>query len=832
MKQFTLDDYLHHYEHNYPHIFNPRLRTFSYTAKLLTLKRKGNEFLFRCETNDKKKVLVGLELCSPEMFRVRLTARNKFNVDNFPMVVKKDWKPVFFQMEKNRYEVIITSSSLQIKINKNPWQIKVYDKSGNLVLEEQSNGIDGLQKHLVCPLGFATTLDKDKKPSVYESFTLHPEEQLFGLGEKYSELNKRGKRFVSWNVDTATTVTDRAYKNIPLLLSTRGYGIYINNTAKITYELGSESYIASSFAVEDDQLDYYVIYGPTFKQILYHYTELTGRAPVPPKWSFGLWMSKCGYRNRQEVEHIAKTLRKKRIPCDVIHIDPWWMKEGHFCDFEWDTDAFPNPVEMLRNLKEQGFKVSLWEQPYVPKNSKMFEEGKKHGYFIKDKKGNIYPFRDFMNPVSALVDFTNPEAVKWYQAKHQKILEMGISAFKTDMSEAVPEDAVFYNGLTGAKMHNLYSLLYNRTVYEVGARFPRPIIPAFAGMTSFPRKRESGRETLPLPPETALVWGRSGYAGTQRYPVNWSGDSNSTWLDMSCNLRAGLNFGLSGVPFWSCDIGGFIGNPSPELFIRWAQFGLFTSHARCHGATPREPWQFGKQAEQIFRRFVNLRYRLIPYLYTYAHLAHRTGLPVIRPLVLEYQDDPNVYHQDLEYLFGEQFLVAPILDETNQRTIYLPAGEWLDYWTKKVYSGNQHIHYTAPLSRLPLFIKQDSIIPMGPKMNYIGEKPFNPITIDIYLKNKAEFTLINDQEEIKFFGIREKNQVKFTITKSQKDYLLNFNACSQPKKVLCNGKPIPKATTNKAFSNLHLTWKMGINSLQIKLFNSYSSSTDLILSFY
>jgi alpha-D-xyloside xylohydrolase len=812
MPKFTLDDYMHHYEHEVPHIFNPKLKQFSFTTKFLSCKRNKNIVQFTCLTNDKQKIYIQLELCTPEMFRIRLSKTAKFPEDTLPLVVKKDWKPINIQMGKNRDDVLITTTAIQIKINKNPWQIKVYDKSGRLILEEQSKGIDGLQHPLVCPLGFAVA--QNKQTSVYESFTLHPEEQLFGLGEKYSELNKRGKRFISWNCDTATTVTDRAYKNIPLILSTRGYGIFINNTAKITYELGSESYIASSFEVQDNHLDYYVIYGPSFKQILERYTGLTGRAPVPPKWSFGLWMSKCGYRTRQEVEDVARTIRKKKIPCDVIHIDPWWMKEGHFCDFEWAPDEFPNPEEMLRELKKNGFKVSLWEQPYVPKNSKMFEEGKKFGYFIKDKTGRICPFRDFMNPVSAIVDFSNPNAVKWYQAKHQKLLKQGVSAFKTDMSEAVPVDAVFYNGLTGAKMHNLYSLLYNKTVYEISAKHSS---------------------------ETALVWGRSGYAGMQRYPVNWSGDSNSTWHDLATNLRAGLSFGLSGVPFWSCDIGGFIGNPSPELYLRWAQFGLFTSHARCHGATPREPWQFGVSrkdrkenaenaknklynTEQIFRKYANLRYRLIPYIYTYAHLAHQTGLPVIRPLVLEYQDDPNVYHQDLEYLFGEQFLVAPILDETNKRTIYLPAGDWLDYWTKKVYSGNQHIQYTAPLSRLPLFIKQDSIIPMGPQMNYIGEKPFNPITLDIYLKNRANFILLDDNLEVKFAGEKDKNKVEFSISKSSLDYILQFNSYPRPKKVLYNGNPIPESKYKTQWIDAPLSWQLDKKKLQIKLFNQYTTS--------
>ncbi len=789
MPMKNLEDYMQPYEDCYPHLFNRKLNTFSYIEKIVLRKRKENIFQFQCLTHEKKKIYVCLELCTPELFRLRMSKVNKFFSYNTAMVAKTEWKKVHYHLKENKENIAIETQSMIINVQKNPWQVTVNNKNGKIIFQEQIKDISGLQQFLSYPPGYG--VNSEKETSFYESFVLRPDEQLYGLGEKYDELNKRGKQYVSWNVDTATTVTGRAYKNIPLLFSTYGYGLFINSTAKIIYQLGSESYISASFRVEDEQLDYYFIYGPSFKEILNRYTELTGKPPVPPKWSFGLWMSRCSYMSRKQLEDIGATLRKKKIPCDVLHIDPWWMKDKNFCDFEWDINKFPKPEEMLKELKKKGFKVSLWEQPYVPKNTQMYQEGKKRGYFMKTKDGKVYSFHDFQKSGLGVVDFTNPEAVKWYQTKHKELLEMGVSAFKTDMSEGVPEDGYFHNGQSGKLVHNLYSLLYNKKVYEISASHSK---------------------------EYALVWGRAGTAGSQRYPIQWSGDSNSTFPDLACNLRSGLSAGLSGLAFWSCDIGGFIGKPSPELYIRWAQFGLFISHARCHGSAPREPWEFGKKAENIFRFYANLRYQLLPYIYTHAHIAHRTGLPVIRPLVLEYQNDPNVYHQDLEYLLGDSILVAPILDETNQRDIYLPEGEWIDFVSKKRLQGNQHISYKAPLSRLPLFIKQDSIIPLGPLMNYVDEKEWNPISLEIFLKSHAQFTLIDDRQEIKFSGDNNTNGITFKISPSNLNYYLHFHKTFTPKKVVCNGKPISLRNQKEQWENSDTGWRTNQDTIEIKLF--------------
>lgn len=742
---FYLRQYLHYYESQHDCIFDFARKQFQYIKKIFSWSREGNRIKISCETNETQKVFVQIYFCDSNVFRFLMSVRNSIFDRKTTIINEKKWSEVNLKSSEDTDNIFIETSSMKIKISKKPWGFQVYNKDNEPICREY---IDGLQKPSfpIYPLGFYKEKDVIW---TYETMCLQPDEHFYGLGEKFSGLDKRGQRIVSWNVDTTLVSSERAYKNIPFFMSTKGYAIFINSSQRIVYEMGSDSFVSYSFAVKEPYLDYYFIYAPKFKDILKRYTEMTGKAPVPPKWSFGLWMSRASYRNREEVEEICNHLRKHQIPCDVIHIDPAWMRKGHWCDFEWNREAFPHPQQMIQGLKNKGFKLSLWEQPYVPVITEMFREGEKKSYFVKNKWGKTYIIMDFeKNPV-AIVDFSNPEAVIWYQQKHRVLLQMGVDVFKTDMGEAIPEDALFSNGMTGAEMHNIYPLFYHRVVYEVSKKYS---------------------------PKNALIWGRSGYAGIQKYPLVWSGDSYTSFSDMACVLRGGLSLSLSGVPFWSHDIGGFQGSsPSPQLYIRWAQFGLFTSHARCHGISPREPWAYGKKALEIFKKYVQLRYRLIPYIYSYAHIAAQTGLPVIRPLVLEYQDDSNTFSIDLEYLFGSELLIAPVFNERNKCNIYLPKGKWIDYWTHSEYLGPQNIEYYASLETLPIFVRVNSIIVMGPVMNFIGEKSFNPLTLDIYLDTKANFTFYDDEEIIEFQAAKEEKCIALKITPCRKDYVILLN---------------------------------------------------------
>ena len=752
-----------HYDTHPRRIFDLEKNQYEPLVKVLSWKRRGRSIHFQCQTAGERTATVEIMLCSPKIFRLRMTAVTPFPDTETFMVVKKDWPPVNFSLEEDEETMHIKTAALTIAVRKNPCQLQVFDPSGQTVFSQHIYGHHRVF-YPVFPLGFLQT--EDGKTFVYESVDLAPDEHIFGLGEKFSALDKRGQRVTCWQTDTTLTTTDRSYKNIPFFMTTAGYGIFINTSYRIHYEMGSESFVSYSFLIEDSKLEYYFIFGPSFKEIIFDYTEITGKSPLPPKWAFGLWMSRAEYKSRAEVEQVCTELRRRKIPCDVVHLDPAWMHRGRYCDFEWDTQAFPQPEEMLAGLRRQGFRVSMWEQPYVKVGTEMFREGEERGFFVKTKEGKTYLQWDFEKKPSAMVDFTNPQAREWYQNKHRKLLAQGASVFKTDMGEAIPEDAVCYNGKTGAEMHNLYPLLYNATVYEASRDYCAA---------------------------NALVWGRSGYAGSQRYPVTWSGDSHSTFADMACVLRAGLSYGLSGVPFWGHDIGGFQGPaPSPELYIRWAQFGLLCSHSRCHGINPREPWAFGEEAVRIFRKYVRLRYQLLPYIFSYAREATQSGLPLVRPLVLDYQDDPNTFARDLEYLLGRDLLVAPILNPEGRVDLYLPEGEWTDWWTGKKLMGPRNIRKVVPLEVLPIYVRENAVIPLAPVMNFVDEKPMDPVTLQVFMSSAVRFELFDYEKVVTLKGSWAKGTILFEVGPWHKQLEIVFHDTDAPKEVRRNGKRRPQ----------------------------------------
>lgn len=754
-----------------------------YVVKVKSFLKRENGVELKCETNKKSKVKIKIDLCKSGLIHFHVapfSAAQKGQKEKTNLVKKKKWNEIIkFEVDKNHNSVSLRTARLIIKVNKSPCEISIHDSGHKLIWKENVSDSNMRGQCITNPLGF-----NKKENKIWETMLLNPDEHFYGFGEKFTPLDKRNQRIVSWTVDALGTNTEKSYKNIPFFLSTRGYGIFINSTARIEYRMGTDSSISYSFIIDDCEMDFYFIYGPKFKDVLGDYTDLTGKSPVPPKWSFGLWMSKLAYSSRKELEAICQKLRDYDIPCDVVNLDPTWLAKR--CNLEWDERAFPEPEKMIEHLKKKGFKLSLWEHPHVPVNTLMFREGKEKGYFLTHEDGSVYIVEHLCSMLGkglspgVIVDFTNPKAVEWYKEKHRHLLKMGVAVFKTDYGEYVPKDAHFYNGLTGKEMHNIYPLLYNRAIFEV-------------------TKEINGK---------GLVWGRSAYAGSQCYPVNWSGDPMCNFPSMACNIKAGLGYGLSGVPFWSCDIGGFKGTPNEQLYIRWAQFGMFCSHSRCHGTFPREPWVFGQRALKIFKFYAKLRYKLIPYIYSYAYIAHQTGLPIMRAMVLEYQDDPNTYDKDLQYLFGENFLVAPIFDELSRRNIYLPKGEWVDYWNHNSYKGPLNLDYKADLNVLPLFVKADSIIPMAPEMNYIGEKPFDPLTLDIYIHSKARFTLYDEEEIIPFQCEKENKNIilKIGAFSRSRIYIVKFNRITLPKKIETTEGKISYRGNWDNFSNEKRGW--------------------------
>jgi alpha-D-xyloside xylohydrolase len=608
-------------------------------------------------------------------------------------------------LKQSNKAVLVETKTLRVTVAYDPWNITIQDKNGKALFSQYTSSRTNehaVMKYEQCPFGFLFDTEKNISYAA-EQIEIQGNEHFYGFGEKFMALDKKGQNIDLWNTNCLGCNTNRTYKNVPFFMSTRGYGLFLHTSCAANANMGQHFSKAYGLLADDDTVDYFFIHGPSFKQILSRYTDLTGRAPLPPKWSFGFWISKISYRTQAEVEALAKRFRKEQIPCDVIHIDTDWYEYPWICDYKFSAKRFPRPEEMIKQLKAQGFRTTLWQMPYIESDREhpntVWLEGFRKGYFAIRPDGR----EDFPH---GLIDFSNPAAVEWYQNKLiRPLLEMGVAAIKVDFGESIP-DFYHYAGTEGKRMHNLYPLLYNKAVFDI---------------TTAVHGKDQG-----------IIWARSTWAGSQRYPLHWAGDPDVDFHALSATVRAGLSFGLSAFPFWSHDVGGFNAPAIPAVYARWMQVGCFSSHVRSHGFKTREPWDFGPEVTAIAKKYLRLRYRLLPYIYSQAYTCTQTSLPMFRALILEYQDDENLYHIDDEYLFGDTFLVAPVMDDSNQRRVYLPKGVWTDYWTQEIISGGQWISVEAPLDTLPLFVRENGIIPMGPPLNYVDEKPVDFLDVDLY----------------------------------------------------------------------------------------------------
>jgi alpha-D-xyloside xylohydrolase len=511
---------------------------------------------------------------------------------------------------------------------------------------------------------------------------------VYGLGERFTAFVKNGQVVDTWNADGGTA-SEQAYKAIPFLLTDAGFGIFVDSPGNVSFEVGSEVVSAIQFSAPGTSLDYYVIHGPTPKAILERYTALTGRPALPPLWSFGLWLSTSFTTDYDEgtVSQFVDGMAERDIPISVMHLDCYWMKPLQWCDFEWDEAAFPEPDAMLARLHERGLRVSLWINPYLGQRSPLFAEAAAAGFLLRRPDGSVWQWDRWVAGMG-LVDFTNPAAADWFAAKVRGLLRSGADAIKADFGERVPTDVVWHDGSDPALMHNYYSYLYNRTVFEA-------------------LEAERGRGQ-------AVLFARSATVGGQRFPVHWGGDCESSYSAMAESLRAGLSLGLSGFGFWSHDIGGFEGTPSAALFKRWLLFGLLSSHARLHGSDSyRVPWAFDDEAVEVARRFSRLRNRLSPYLWNAAVEAHRRGIPVMRAMVLEFPEDPSCAPLDRQYLLGGDFLVAPVMSDDGRVAVYLPEGRWTGYLDGRPACGPRwHVEQHA-FDSLPWYVRPGAVVPTG-----------------------------------------------------------------------------------------------------------------------
>jgi len=602
-------------------------------------------------------------------------------------------------------DAVLTSGELTATLHQGePWQLE-FSARGRLLT---SSGHGSLARMSVAPDALVdgeVWVADEGIPVRSPAYTLAQldlavGELVYGLGERFGPVVKNGQTVDLWNADGGTS-SEQAYKNVPFYLTNRGYGVLVDHTGLVSFEVGSEAVERVQFSVPGERLSFYVIDGPTPKDVLERYTALTGRPATVPAWSYGLWLSTSFTTDYDEatVTRFVDAMAERDLPLSVFHFDCFWMREFNWCDFEWDPRTFPDPAGMLSRLHDKGLHICVWINPYIGQRSPLFAEAAAAGYLVKRPNGDPWQW-DLWQAGMGLVDFTNSDATAWYQGKLRGLVEMGVDAFKTDFGERVPLDVVFADGTDPEHMHNLYTQLYNKAVHDV-----------------LVETRGEGE---------AVLFSRSATTGGQRMPVHWGGDSTSSFPSMAETLRGGLSLAFSGFGFWSHDIGGFEGTPDPGVFKRWVAFGLLSSHSRFHGShSYRVPWTFdadpqtgevdesATSAVAVTRRFAKLKNRLMPYLYAVGAEASDRGIPVMRPMLLEFPDDPAVAHLDRQYMLGPDLLVAPVFSATGEVSFYLPAGTWTSLLTGERVPGGGWRTETHGLDSLPLYVREGAVLPIG-----------------------------------------------------------------------------------------------------------------------
>ncbi len=575
-------------------------------------------------------------------------------------------------------ELTYTSGNLRAVIDKRPgnYRLSLYD--GERFLTE--SGYHNLAYMQDCSTG---------RNYMIEQHLIDVDECIYGLGERFTPFVKNGQTVEMWNEDGGTA-SEIAYKNIPFHITNKGYGVLVDHVGDVAYEIASEKVERIQFAVEGERLEYFFICGGSPMKTVEKYTSLTGKPALPPAWSFGLWLTtsfKPHYDEETTSEYIRE-MAEREIPLHVFHFDAYWMDVLEWCNYTWDPNVTADPEGMLKRYHEKGLHICVWINPYIAQKSYLFEEGRKKGYLLRRTDGGVWQ-TDLWQPGMAVIDFTNPEACIWFQGKLKILMDMGVDCFKTDFAERIPvRDILWHDGSDPVKMHNYYSVLYNQVVFSL-----------------LERERGEG---------DAVVFARSSSIGGQRFPVHWGGDCSASYVSMAETLRGGMSLSLSGYGFWSHDISGFEQTAAPDLYKRWCQFGLLSSHSRLHGADSlRVPWQFDEEACVILKEFVNLKCRLMPYLYSMAVQSHEYGRPVLRPMILEFPEDRGCDMLDRQYMLGDSLLVAPIFKESGEVDYYLPKGKWINLITGEKKDGGSWQREVHDYHSLPLMIRENTILPIG-----------------------------------------------------------------------------------------------------------------------
>ena len=639
-----------------------------------------------------------IDFVTPRTVRIRMLTtpvEPKPETDEV-MLVAEPGKDNSWKMKEVENSVVYTSQYGVVEIQKNPWRIVLKDTKGR-VLTQTAAYIDSDSSQVkFTPFSFVKK-GSDNSRLINPVFTLAADEMIFGCGESATSLNKVGQKVNLFVTDPQGPETDQMYKPIPFFMSNRGYGMFMHTSAPVTCDFGATYIGLNKLFMGDENLDLFIFFGEP-ATILDEYTDLVGKPAMPPLWSFGTWMSRITYFSQEEGYEVAKNIRDGEYPCDVIHFDTGWFETDWQCDYKFSS-RFSDAAKMIDDLKKDGFHISLWQLPYFTPKNPYFQELIDNDMYVKNGKGGL-PYED------VCLDFSNPATVEWYQSKLAGLLELGVGAIKVDFGEAAPLDGIYASGKSGWYEHNLYPLRYNKAVQEI-------------------TKEVTGDN---------IMWARSAWAGSQRYPLHWGGDAATTNTGMLGTLRAGLSFGLSGFAFWSHDMGGFVKSTPEDLYCRWIPFGFLTSHTRAHGAPPTEPWLYeSERVQNTFRLSAEMKYKLMPYVYAQAKECTEKGLSMTRPLFMEFPNDPASWRVETEYMFGSQILVAPLMETgITEREVYVPEGKWIDYQTGKIYEhGWQTIVADGELPIIML-VRDGSVLPHVELAQSTKDINWNKIELKVY----------------------------------------------------------------------------------------------------
>lgn len=773
-------------------------------GNMTALEPKGNQVTF---TSPKATVVV--MILAPDLIRVRMVPGTALPPDHSFAVVKTDWPNVPWEIAGDKDTRILRTSELELRAGLSPFRLAFYDRKGNLIAKDaDTRGVSWDGPHVRCWKW------------------MPPDEHYFGLGEKSDPLDKRGHSYVMWNTDPAgfDATTDPLYQSVPFFIGLRqgrAYGLFFDNTYRSSFDMGVEDRDLYSFGAEGGEMNYYFFAGPTPKKVVSRFTELVGRSPLPPRWALGYIQSRYSYYPESRVRFIAANFRERQIPCDGIFLDIDYM-DG-FRIFTWNKSRFPDPHKMLSDLRQQGFHVIAIVDPYVKADPDywVYQQGLAGGYLVKKPNGE--PFMGIGWPgESVFPDFASAKARAWWGSLFKGQLEDGIDGILTDMNEPTimtPErqattfdlDAVHQADqvrTTHAEIHNVYGMLETLATRD--------------GMLSV------------HPNERPLIITRATYAGGQRYAAEWSGDNRGTWEHLGISMPMLNTMGLSGLQFSGADIGGIFPVPSPELYTRWLQSGVLTPFCWTHSGGPGnlEPWAFGNRLEEINRNSIKLRYHLLPYIYTAFWEASKTGVPIMRPLLLDFPDDWLAIGQNDEYLFGNDLLVAPITkDDETSRQVYLPRGVWYDFWTDHRYVGPASIGVAAPMERLPLFVRGGAIIPSQQDMSHTDQAPIDPLTLDVYPDGTSSRPYYEDdgvsfdyQHGVSLLQMLTARQAaqgveveisarEGTYTPPQRSLLIKLHGQKlPPRQVTVTGKEVPRRESVEALKGAPEGWAYDVDS--------------------